>query len=154
VRTQRIVIVVTSCFIAVVRSLSATERKQRPSMRMLIRTEPPPACKGIRGRGSGSSCSNIGTAKGTFSHPYLEVDIREQPISIHKSTSIGSENWAFRWLNPKESCEQALSGSVVFDHFEDPSGKGIQTDGYYELRFSSGRTESGLFKVDCIAPCG
>jgi hypothetical protein len=82
------------------------------------------------------------------------MDVREQPISIHKSISIRADNRAFRCPNPKESCEQAQSGTVVFDHFEDTSGKGIQTDGYYELKFSTGRTESGLFKVDCIAPCG
>jgi hypothetical protein len=83
----------------------------------------------------------------------LEVDIREQPITVHKSISIGTENWAFRCTNPKESCEQALSGNIVFDHVEDTSTKEIHTDGYYELRFNSGRSESGLFKVGCIAPC-
>ena len=92
--------------------------------------------------------------EGKVSQPYLELDIREQPIPVHESISIGPKNWAFRCPNPKESCEQALSGNVVFDHLEDTSRKGIQTDGYYELRFSNGRSESGLFKVECTAPCG
>jgi hypothetical protein len=88
------------------------------------------------------------------SYPYLELHIKEQPISVHKSISIGTENGAFRCENPKESCEQALSGYLWFDHFEDTSGNGIQTDGHYELRFNTGGPESNFFKVDCYAPCG
>jgi hypothetical protein len=90
--------------------------------------------------------------EGKVSQPYLELDIKNQPIPVHESISIGAKNWAFRCRYPKDSCEQALSGNVVYDHLEESSGKGIQTDGYYELRFGSGRSESGLFKVDCIAP--
>ena len=152
-RTHRIVIVVTSCFIAVVLCLSATERKQ-PLDANAYPYGTTTCLQGVKGSGVQLFLKQRRRCEGKVSQPYLEVDIREQPISIHKSISIGPENWAFRCLNPKESCEQALSGNVVFDHFEDPSGKGIQTDGYYELRFSSGRTESGLFEVDCIAPCG
>ena len=87
-------------------------------------------------------------------YPHLEVDIAEEPIPVHKSISIAAHNRAFRCRNAKESCEQAVSGDVIFDHFEDISGKSIQTDGYYELKFSTGRSESGLFKVTCFAPCG
>ncbi len=152
-RAQRIVIVATSCFVAVVLCLSATERK--PPVDANAYPYGTATClQGDKGTGVRLFLQQHRHCEGNVSHPYLEVDIREQPISIHKSTSIGSENWAFRCLNPKKSCEQALSGSLVFDHFEDPSGKGLPMDGCYELRFSSGGTESGLFKVDCIAPCG
>jgi hypothetical protein len=92
--------------------------------------------------------------EGKVSCPYLEVDITEEPISVHKNFSIGADNRAFRCGNAKESCEQAVSGEVIFDHFEDISGKNLQTDGYYELKFSTERSESGLFKVTCFAPCG
>jgi hypothetical protein len=92
--------------------------------------------------------------EGKVSCPYLEVDITEEPVPVHKSISIGTDNRAFRCRNAKESCEQAASGDVIFDHFEDISGKSLQTDGYYELKFSTGMSESGLFKVTCFAPCG
>jgi hypothetical protein len=87
-------------------------------------------------------------------YPYLEVDIGEQPIPVHKNISIGGDNRAFRCQSPNESCEQALSGTVIFDHFGDTSGKAIQTDGYYDLKFGTGKSESSLFDVDCTAPCG
>lgn len=86
-------------------------------------------------------------------YPHLEIDIRERPIRVHRSVIIGPENWAFRCLDPKESCEQALSGKLVFEHFEEKAGKKLPlTDGYYELRFRSGM-EQGRFTVDCSAPC-
>lgn len=88
--------------------------------------------------------------EGKVSYPYLEVDVRERPI--RKSIKIGPDNWAFRCSNPKESCEQAVSGSVVFDHIEGNLENG--TDGKYELGFSHGMSESGRFKVDCTVPCG
>lgn len=94
------------------------------------------------------------SCEGDISCPYLEVDITEKPIPVHKSISIRADNRAFRCRNAKESCEQAFSGEVIFDHFEDLSGKSLQTDGYYELKFSTGKSESGLFKVTCFAPCG
>ena len=65
-----------------------------------------------------------------------------------------TDTCTFRCRNAKESCEEAVSGDVIFDHFEDISGKTMQTDGYYELKFSTGRSESGIFKVTCFAPCG
>jgi len=92
--------------------------------------------------------------EGGVSCPYLEVDITKKPIPVHKSISIGSDNRALRCRNAKDSREQAVSGDVIFDHFESISGKSIQTDGYYELKFSTGRSESGLFTVTCFAPCG
>jgi hypothetical protein len=93
--------------------------------------------------------------EGGTSYPYLEVDIREEPILVHKSITIGPDNWAFRCLSPKESCQQAASGRVVFNHLEKHlSGEEIQTDGDYELRFNNGPSESGHFKVDCSGTCG
>ena len=50
-----------------------------------------------------------------------------------KNMSLGPNNLAFRCLNPRDPCEQALSGDVLFDHFEDTSRRGLETDGYYEL---------------------
>ena len=92
--------------------------------------------------------------EGKVSYPHLELDIRELPISAHKTISIGADNWAYRCPNPKESCQQALSGQIVFDHFEVNAGREIpRTDGHYELRFNTGGPESGHFIVDCLAPC-
>ena len=92
--------------------------------------------------------------EGDVSSPYLEVDITEKPIPVHKSITIGSDNRALRCRNAKDSCEQVASGEVIFDHIESISGKSIRTDGYYDMKFSTGRSESGLFKVTCFAPCG
>jgi hypothetical protein len=93
--------------------------------------------------------------EGRLSYPRLEIDIREQPVPVRKSIVIGPDNLAFRCLNPKESCEQLVSGELVFEHFEDRSKKTeiTGTDGYYELRFRT-RTERGRFKVDCVGICG
>jgi len=94
------------------------------------------------------------SCEGKVSCPYLEVDVTEEPVTVHKGISIGADNRAFRCLNAKDSCEQVVSGNVIFDHFEDTSGKSIQTDGQYDLKFRTGKAESGLFKVTCFAPCG
>ena len=91
---------------------------------------------------------------GSETYPYLEMDIREQPIAVNQSLAIGDTNSAVRCLNPKKSCEQFVSGEIMFNHFEEISSKGIQTDGWYELRFSTGLPETGRFKVDCFEPCG
>jgi len=91
--------------------------------------------------------------EGKVSYPYLEVDIRELPIAVHKSIPIGADNWAFRCPDARESCEQSRGGTIVFDHLEETVGKDLQTDGSYNLRFRSG-VESGRFKVDCWPPCG
>ena len=92
--------------------------------------------------------------EGKVTCPYLEVDVSEEPVPVQKDVSIGTDNRAFRCRNAKDSCEQAVSGDVIFDHFEDISGKSIRIDGYYKLNFSTGKSESGLFKVTCFAPCG
>ena len=92
--------------------------------------------------------------EGKVTCPYLEVDVTDIPVPVQKRISIGTDNRAFRCHDARESCEQAVEGDVIFDHFEDISGKTIQTDGYYELKFSNGRSESGIFKVTCFAPCG
>jgi hypothetical protein len=152
VRTHWIVPIVASCFIAV--ALCSSAREQKGPVNTNAFPHGTTTClQGDKGPGVQLFLEQYRHCEGQVSQPYLEVDIREQPIPVHKTISIGAENWAFRCLNPKESCEQALSGNVVFDHFEDISGKEIQTDGYYELRFRSGRSERGLFKVDCTAPC-
>jgi hypothetical protein len=87
-------------------------------------------------------------------YPYLEIDVRDQPVEANKRILIGDTNSAFRCQTPKKSCEQSLSGEVMFNHFEETSGKEILTDGWYELRFNTGLSETGRFRVDCIAPCG
>ena len=89
--------------------------------------------------------------EGRSSYPRLEIDLKEHPISLHRRIIIGSENGAFRCLDPKQSCEQFLSGEIVFDHFEaKPRNKNEMstTDGHYLLKTKNG-TERGDFKVDC-----
>jgi hypothetical protein len=95
------------------------------------------------------------TCEGRLSYPRLEIDIREQPVPVRKSIVIGPDNLAFRCLNPEESCEQLVSGELVFEHFEGRSKKTETsgTDGHYELRFKT-RTERARFKVDCLGICG
>jgi hypothetical protein len=94
------------------------------------------------------------TCEGRLSYPRLEIDIREQSVPVRKSIVIGPDNLAFRCLNPKESCEQLVSGELVFEHFEDrPKNNEISgTDGHYELKFRT-TTERGSFKVDCVGMC-
>ncbi len=93
--------------------------------------------------------SQTSPCKGGVPYPYLEIDITELHIPVHKRITIGVENWATRCLKANEACEQSLSGMVVFDHFKKNTGKTIcPSDGYYELRFRSSQ-ESGHFKVDC-----
>jgi len=152
VRIHLTAMIVASCVITLALSSSAGEPK-RSANGNAYPYGATTCLQGDKGPGFQLFLKPYRRCEGKVSQPYLEVDIREQPIPAHKSISIGAENWAFRCLNPNESCEQASSGNVVFDHLEDTSGKGIQTDGYYELKFSSGRVESGLFKVDCIEPC-
>ena len=91
--------------------------------------------------------------QGRTSYPYLRIDIREQPILPKKNIAIGDDNSAIRCLSARQSCDQVISGNILFDHFEEISGGEIKTDGYYELKFRTGRTESGLFKLDGISPC-
>jgi hypothetical protein len=91
--------------------------------------------------------------QGRTSYPYLRIDIREQPLLAQKNIAIGGDNSAIRCLSARQSCEPAISGDILFDHFEELSGSQLKTDGYYDLKFRAGRTESGLFKVDCMAPC-
>jgi hypothetical protein len=89
-----------------------------------------------------------------ISYPYLEIEIRDLPISAGKSIPIGETNTAFRCQGPKNACEQSLSGEVIFNRYEETSEKELQTDGHYELRFNTGPPEAGHFKVDCMEPCG
>jgi hypothetical protein len=89
-------------------------------------------------------------------YPYLDIDIRELPVAVRKPITIGPDNWAFRCLDQKESCEQALSGTIGFDHFEDYSRKPVSpdgtTDGYYDLKFKNGGYAKGRFKAG-DSPC-
>jgi hypothetical protein len=52
---------------------------------------------------------------------------------VHQNIRIGANNWARRCPDPKESCEESLGGTIVFDHLEESGAKHIQTDGYYDL---------------------
>jgi hypothetical protein len=81
------------------------------------------------------------------------LDIRELPISVHKTIIIGPDNWAFRCPDSEGLVPTSFVRPGVLDHFEENAGRQIpRTDGYYELRFNSG-SESGPFIVDCPAPC-
>jgi hypothetical protein len=98
------------------------------------------------------------TCEGRSCYPRLEIDVKVQPIPAHRRIviGIGSENGAFRCPEPKEGCQQFLSGELVFDHFEAKprSNKGISTrDGHYVLRSKSGNAR-GHFKVDGDGFCG
>jgi hypothetical protein len=90
--------------------------------------------------------------EGGVSYPYVELDIGELAIPVRKRITIGVNIWAMRCLKPNQACEQSSSGTVEFDHFEKGTGKAVQTDGYYVLRFRDGQ-ESGHFRVDCRPPC-
>lgn len=95
-----------------------------------------------------------GCPKTIPSYPYLEIDIRDWPISIRKEITIGPENWAFRCPSSHDSCAQAVSGNVVFDHSTDPTvDRNIRSTGRYELKFQGSRIESGLFEIVCGLPC-
>jgi hypothetical protein len=151
---MRIVKTVAVCLIPIVASLFAHETKQ--SMESSAYSHGTMTClQGSDGPGLRLLLTQKKTCEGRSSYPRLEIDIREQPVPVRKSIIIGPENGAFRCLNPKESCEQFLSGELVFKHFEGRSRKTeiTETDGYYELRFRT-RTERGHFKVDCVGICG
>jgi hypothetical protein len=90
------------------------------------------------------------TCEGQQIYPRLEIDIRERPISVHKKILIGPDNGAFRCLSPNESCEQALSGEVMLEKFENPRARQLnKTEGDYNLKFRTG-TETGHFEINCI----
>jgi hypothetical protein len=96
------------------------------------------------------------TCEGRPCYPRLEIDVKVQPIPLHRSIVIDSENGAFRCIEPKQSCEQFLSGELVFEHFnaKPRNNKGMSTtDGHYLLRSRRG-TERGYFKVDGLGFCG
>jgi hypothetical protein len=110
--------------------------------------------QGIWGLGVRLRLTRARQCEGRVSQPYLDIDVRDLPVSANKRIVIGDTNSAFRCQTPKGSCEQSLSGEIMFNHYEETSGKDFQTDGWYELKFSPGLPETGRFKVDCIAPCG
>lgn len=150
-RTHWIVTAVVSLSIAVAFSVSAREPK--PSDADTYSPGTTTCLQGVDGPGIRLYLENA-HCEGKVSYPHLELDIRELPISAHKNISIGANNGAFRCPTPKESCQQALAGKIVFDHFEENAGREIpRTDGHYELRFNTGGSERGHFIVDCLAPC-
>jgi hypothetical protein len=109
---------------------------------------------GSDGPGTRLSLRQHESCEGRPAYPYLEIYVNEQPIPVHKRIRIGEVNLAFKCASAKESCTQFASGEVIFDHFEETSGKAYPlTDGDYELRFRFGKPETGHFKVDCEAPC-
>jgi hypothetical protein len=148
VRTPWTVMTGVSCFIALAFSFSAPEPKRSENANGYPHGTAT-CLEGDNGPGVQLSLKQDSRCESKVSYPHLELDIRERPI--HRNISIGSENWAFKCPSPKEGCEQALSGTIVFDHLEGNLENG--TDGSYELRFSGGRSETGHFKVDCSAPC-
>lgn len=153
-RTNWIATVAVTCFIAIALFLSAREADWTVNA-----SEYSHGMMTCRTGGDGAGMRLILRAsircEGDTSYPYLEVDIRELPISVHKRITIGPENLAFSCPSPKEGCRQAWSGSVVFNHLEKHvSGEEIQTDGDYDLKFSNGPPEIGNFKVDCGGICG
>jgi hypothetical protein len=151
VRTHWIVTAVVSGSVAVAVSLSA--REPRPSNSDTYSHGTTTCLQGVDGPGIRLYLENA-HCEGKVSYPHLELDIRELPISAHKNISIGANNGAFKCPTPKESCQQALAGKIVFDPFEENAGTEIpRTDGYYELRFNNGKSESGHFRVDRLAPC-
>ncbi len=150
-RIHRIVIAVVSGFVAI----GVCSFAREPSINANAYSHGTTSClQGSDGPGVKLLLRQNKQCEGTVSYPYLEVDIKKLPILVHKSISIGADNWAFSCPSPKDSCQQFLSGKVVFDHFEETVGKETQTDGYYQLRFRTGSSQSGHFRVDCIAPCG
>jgi hypothetical protein len=109
--------------------------------------------QGNDGTGIRLQLSEHRQCEGQALHSYLEIDVRELPITVDKSIAIGDTSSAFRCNQPNTKCEQFQSGQIMFNHFEETSAKGIQTDGWYELSPTTGLPETGRFKVDCIAPC-
>jgi hypothetical protein len=88
-------------------------------------------------------------------HPYIEIDIQQPAIQSTKRIVIGEDNQSYRCLDPREACEQALSGVVVFDRYQEKNAKGkLETAGRFDLKFRGSETESGSFTVDCYSPCG
>ena len=124
-RTPWTVTIVVSCFIAF--ALSSSAREQKRSANANAYPYGTTTClEGDKGPGLQLFLKQYSRCEGEVSYPYLEVDIREQPISVHQRIGIGAKNWAYRCRSPKESCEQALSGIVVFDHFEETSGSRLK----------------------------
>jgi len=152
-RTLWIVATALACFTAIALSVAAPKAKQSESMPAY--SHGTTGClQGNDGPGVRLRLRQSSRCEGNVLYPYLEIDVRQLPISVHKKITIGPDNWAFSCPGPKQSCEQSSSGEIMFNHLDEASGRDIQTDGLYELRFSNGRSEKGRFKVDCTAPCG
>ena len=111
--------------------------------------------QGTAGPGVRLILTQTKTCEESSSYPRLEIDIKVQPVPLHKTIAIGSENGAFRCTESRQSCQQFISGEIVFEHFlSKPKKKNEMstTDGHYVLRLRT-RTERGYFKVDCAGIC-
>ena len=150
-RTDWIVAAALACLMGIVLSVSARET-QRPASTDAYPHGALSCLQGDGGPGLRLRLRPSRRCEGN-AYPHLEIDVRELPITVHKSIIIGPENWAFRCPSLKESCEQSTSGEIVFNHL-DKAGKDDRTDGSYELRFRDGTSEKGQFTVDCEEPCG
>lgn len=151
-RTLWLVATALACLVATIFSMSARAVKRSES-RHAYSHGTTGCLQGNDGPGLRLRLRQSSRCEGNVLYPYLEIDVRELPISVRKSITIGPDNRAFRCPGPKESCEQSSAGKIVFNHL-DETGKDVQADGSYELRFSNGTSEKGRFKVDCMAPCG
>lgn len=152
-RTSRVVTTLLFGVIALALSLFARDAKPSPSETPYSHGET--SClQGNDGPGLRLRLRQQKRCEGRVSYPFLEIDIRELPVPARNRVIIATDNWAQRCPDPNEACEQSLSGTIVFDHFDKPAREeGIQTDGHYELRFRNSKV-TGHFQVDCLAPCG
>jgi hypothetical protein len=94
-------------------------------------------------------------------YPNIDVDVRELPTKGGKTwkVNIGLQTWAFRCRDSNEPCQQASSGTIVFDTLGgaqegDHPRPTLHDAGHYELRFKSGSVEQGTFRVECSSVCG
>ena len=99
-RTHWTVTIVVSCVIKLAFSLAAGEPKRSANGNAYPRTTT--CLEGDKGPGLQLFLKQYSRCEGKISHPYLEVDIREQPIPVHQNISIGAENWAFRCTSEKD----------------------------------------------------
>jgi hypothetical protein len=130
VRIRWIAGIAAVSFIAIVASVSARDAKQSSSLDEYAHGTS--SClQGNDGPGLRFRLRKNSRCEGNVSYPYLEIDVRKLPIQAGKDTTIGADNWAFRCPSPKQACEQAASGTVVFEHFDVAAGKHIPGDGSY-----------------------
>jgi hypothetical protein len=117
--------------------------------------------EGEKAPGSRVILSQEGRCDVGITYPNLDLHLKELPAKGEKlwKFNIGPENWAFRCLSSNDPCEQARSGTVVFDKLSateegEHSRPGLHDSGHYELRFKNGHVERGSFIVECFKACG